>query len=705
MTGPAAWNIVFEPSLPVPLILVLGALGIAILAYSAWRGARGAPWRAAALGVTLAALFNPTIQSEDRAAVPDIAVILLDKSQSMGINTRSADAERALKTIEGELENLPEIETRIVTIDDNPASTSDDTAGTRGFTALERALADVPHERIAGAIFITDGQVHDVPRSAAMLGFDAPVHALITGQPDEQDRRLTVLEAPRFGLVDKSVKISLRIDDGNGSEAGTTLAPVTISVDGKQIGKRDIAIGAPASFSVPLEHGGPNVIEIDVAPGPDELTLANNRAVIVTNGIRDRLRVLLISGEPHPGERTWRNLLRADPSVDLVHFTILRPPEKEDGTPVSELSLIAFPTRELFVDKLDEFDLIIFDRYKRQNVLPLAYLSNVADFVEKGGAVLDAAGPSFASNFSLYRTPLSAILPAQPTGEITIGAFRAELTSAGRRHPVTAGLPEAGRLSENGSYGPPSWGSWFRTIDTVTDRGQTIMATPSGKPLLVLDHAGKGRVAQLLSDQFWLWSRGYEGGGPQSELLRRVGHWLMKEPDLEEENLAASISGTTLTLKRRSMDDTVPDITITSPSGKITTARPALVAPGRFEAHMEAREQGLYRASQGDLTAVAAAGPLNPVEFADVRATTTRLAPVTAATGGGTFWLGKNAADTPDIRAVRAGKDAAGNGWLGLRHNNQYVVRAVRQIPLLVGPLALLLLLGALALAWRREGR
>tara|TARA_R110000824_G_scaffold390760_7_gene587717 strand:- start:18975 stop:21092 length:2118 start_codon:yes stop_codon:yes gene_type:complete len=705
MTGPAAWNIVFEPSLPLPLILVLGALGIAVLAYSAWRGARGAPWRATALAVTLTALFNPTIQSEDRAPVPDVAVIILDKSQSMGINTRSADADIALRKIEAELEGLPEIETRIVTVEDNAASTSDDTAGTRGFSALERALADVPHERIAGAIFITDGQVHDVPRSAASLGFNAPVHALITGQPDEQDRRLTVLEAPRFGLVDKSVKLSLRVDDGNSNEINSALAPVTISVDGKQIARRDIAIGAPASFSVPLDHGGPNVIEIDVGPGPDELTLANNRAVIVTNGIRDRLRVLLISGEPHPGERTWRNLLRADPSVDLVHFTILRPPEKEDGTPVSELSLIAFPTRELFVDKLDEFDLIIFDRYKRQNVLPLSYLSNVADFVENGGAVLDAAGPSFASPFSLYRTPLAAILPAQPTGEITIGAFRPELTSAGRRHPVTAGLPDAGTLTGDNKYTPPTWGSWFRTINTVNDRGEVIMATPSGNPLLVLDHAGKGRVAQLLSDQFWLWSRGYEGGGPQSELLRRVGHWLMKEPDLEEENLAASISGTTLTLKRRTMGDTVPDITITSPTGKISMAKPELVAPGRFEAHVEAREQGLYRASQGDLTAVAAAGPLNPVEFADVRATTSRLAPVTSATGGGTFWIGKDAADTPDIRAVREGKDAAGSGWLGLQHNDQYVVRAVRRVPLLVGPIALLLILGALALAWRREGR
>ena len=111
--------------------------------------------------------------------------------------------------------------------------------------------------------------------------------------------------------------------------------------------------------------------------------MQNNRAIAVIEGIRDRLRVLLVSGEPHPGERTWRNLLKADASVDLVHFTILRPPEKQDGTPIKELALIAFPTRELFVDKLDQFDLIIFDRYRRQAVLPMAYLHNVADYVPR----------------------------------------------------------------------------------------------------------------------------------------------------------------------------------------------------------------------------------------------------------------------------------------------------------------------------------
>ncbi|HEY4345781.1 MAG TPA: hypothetical protein VGN05_15635 [Parvibaculum sp.] len=699
ISSAVSWEIVFEPSLPFALIVVLGLIGVAVIAYSAWRGARGAPWRTAALAVTLAAILNPTMRQEDRQSVPDVAVIVADNSQSMEIGDRPKESQAALARIEASLKNMHGIETRVVTVTGGAGGSGDDGAGTRAFAALEQALADVPRERVAGAIIVTDGEIHDVPKNAKMLGFDAPVHGLIVGRKNEKDRRLTILEAPRFGIVNEPVKLALRVDDTNAEQAGGQTAPVTIAIDGKQVMKTDVAIGQKTQVTLSLAHGGPNVIEIDAAPGPDELTLLNNRAVVVANGIRDRLRVLLVSGEPHPGERTWRNLLRADPSVDLVHFTILRPPEKQDGIPIDELSLIAFPTRELFVDKLHEFDLVIFDRYKRQSVvLPLEYLSNVVQYVEDGGAVLDAAGPAFASPFSLYRTPLAAILPAQPTGNVTVGGFRPHVTDTGHKHPVTADLP-------GGDVNPPQWGRWFRIIDSTVDRGEVVMDAPGGKPLVVLDHAGKGRVAQILSDHFWLWSRGFEGGGPQAELLRRLAHWLMKEPDLEEENLSATIVGSTLTVKRRTMADAAADAEVTAPSGKKTTLKLEKTAPGRFEARMSVAELGLYRIAQGDQSAVAASGPLNPREYADVRATDAVLKPIAAETGGGLYWVGKDAQDTPDIRAVRPGHDAAGDDWLGLRRNEQYLVRAVHQVPLLSGPLALLLILGALALAWRREGR
>jgi hypothetical protein len=689
------WNIVFEPVLPLLLVIALTLPGIAALGYAAWRGARGAPLRTAALAILVLAVLNPTIRQEEREAVPDIAAIVVDRSQSQEIGRRPAETDAALARLQDRLAREEGIETRVVSVASNPG----DEEGSALFSALERALSDVPRERIAGAIFITEGQVHDVPEDAASLGFDAPVHALIVGRKNERDRRLHVVEAPRFGIVDEPVALSFRIDETAADEGATGgTATVTISIDGVPDQTVEAAVGERTNISLALKHGGANVIEIDVAKGPDELTMLNNRAVVIATGIRDRLRVLLVSGEPHSGERTWRNLLKADPSVDLVHFTILRPPEKQDGTPIGELSLISFPTRELFDEKLDQFDLIIFDRYKRRNVLPLAYFLNIVDYVENGGAFLAASGPAFASPFSIYRTPLAAILPAQPSGETTIGGFHPRITDTGARHPVTAGLP-------GGETDPPAWGRWFRTIDVEVGQGKILMEAPGERPLMVLDHAGEGRIAQILSDHIWLWSRGYEGGGPQAELLRRLAHWLMKEPDLEEEKLSASVQRDMLTIERRTMEDETTPARITAPSGTVTEAALDETAPGRFAVTVPARELGLYRISQGDLDVVAAAGPLNPREFADVRATDKLMRPITRATGGGIWWVGEDAGATPGIRTVRAGHDAAGENWIGLKRNEKYLVHAVHQAPLMVGPLALLLILGTLALAWWREGR
>ena len=288
----------------------------------------------------------------------------------------------------------------------------------------------------------------------------------------------------------------------------------------------------------------PNIVEIEASPLQGELTAVNNRAVVSIDGVRDKLRVLLVSGEPHAGERTWRNLLKSDASVDLVHFTILRPPEKQDGTPINELSLIAFPTRELFQQKIDEFQLIIFDRYARQGVLPIIYFDNIARYVRKGGAVLVAAGPDYASSTSLWRTPLEVILPAEPSGQVTETPFRAQLSTVGKRHPVTRDLEGAGS-------DPPRWSRWFRVVDTRKAEGATVMQAADDKPLLVLSREGEGRVALLLSDHIWLWARGYEGGGPHLDLLRRLSHWLMKQPDLEEEALRLSSHGRELSIERQ----------------------------------------------------------------------------------------------------------------------------------------------------------
>ncbi len=617
--------------------------------------------------------------------------IVTDRSQSMALGKRAAQAEAARAQIKRLLAQQPGLILRETSV---TTTATGENNGTQAFAALNAALADVPQGRVAGAILITDGQVHDAP-SPASMNLRAPLQVLVAGSRGERDRKLTVLNAARFAIVGQWANLRLRVDDLGGS--GETSAMLNIRIDGKPFGQRSVPVGKDTDVRVPVAHEGENLVELSAGPGPAELTAQNNHAVVTISGVRDRLRVLLVSGEPHAGERVWRNLLKADPSVDLVHFTILRPPDKQDSTPINELSLIAFPSRELFQEKLGSFDLVVFDRYSERGVLPLAYFLNLASYVQEGGALLISSGPEFASFQSIFRTPLSQVLPVQPTGEVITRPFKPVVTEDGMAHPVTREL--AGR---NQDKTPPSWGRWFRILGANKVAGQTVMAGDGGRPLLVLDRVGKGRVAELMSDQAWLWARGFEGGGPQAELLRRLAHWLMKEPELESEALSAAIVGDTIRITRRTMAKETPAVKLTMPSGKVVDMPLTRIEPGIWRAETKGEELGLYRATDGILSTVAAAGPLNPKEVADMRATDEVLKADAEASGGSVHWL---ADGIPEIRRVDAGDTASGSNWIGLRSNGAYRVTALEQEKLLPQWLALLLIVGALLLAWKLEGR
>jgi hypothetical protein len=549
---------------------------------------------------------------------------------------------------------------------------------------------------------------------------------LLTGSAGDWDRRLILRNAPAFAILGEEVRLTLRVEDQGAvpDDIGGT-ADLSIAIDGGEPQTYRVPVGEDLELPVVLPHGGMNVLQFQLAAAPGELTDRNNAAVVQINGVRDRLRVLLVSGEPHAGERVWRNLLKSDASVDLVHFTILRPPEKQDGVPVTELSLIAFPTRELFVEKITEFDLIIFDRYSQRGILPMSYLDNVVQYVKEGGTVLMASGPEFGSVDSLYRSPLAEILPVIPTARVVEEGFRPGLTDLGRRHPVTAGLedyapdadPAALPLTGPGSPaaagtapgaapapapGEPAWGRWFRLVEVDQIGGQEVMEGAGGRPLLVLDRVGEGRVAMLASDHAWLWGRGYEGGGPQLELLRRLAHWMLKEPELEEEALTASAEGTMLTITRRTVGDPPGDLTITGPDGAETVLAMPETAPGRQVLEWEAPAMGLYRLAQGDLTAVVAVGPQAPREFEETIATDAVLDPVVAALRGGALWLEQG---VPDIRTVAEGRVAAGRGWIGITPRDAYLTQDVRIAPLLPAWLMLLLASTLAVAAWLREGR
>lgn len=676
-----ATALTLAPLLPWPWLAVLALLCTAIAGLALVRRARGGGLRLLPLAVLLLALANPRLVSQDVRPQTDVALVVVDDSPSQNLGQRRAQTEAALADLRQRLQRQPNLEVRVERVGGGED-------GTRLFAAAERALADIPRTRRAGLFMISDGRVHDVPADGGKsLGM--PLHALISGAPGERDRRLVVTRSPSYALVGKTVNVGLRVDDPGFSGA----VAVDIRVDGKSYLAAQVPANREALVEVPVNHAGANVVELAAEPGPAELTLDNNRAALGVSGVRDRLKVLLVSGEPHAGERAWRNLLKSDPAVDLVHFTILRAPEKDDRTPTRELALITFPVRELFEEKLGDFDLIVFDRYRQRGVLSPAYYQALADYVRQGGALLTATGPEFAEAGGLAATALGQVLPAAPTGEVLEQSFVPHVTALGRRHPVTAALP-----------GDGAWGPWQRQVGAEPRRGAvTLLTGADARPLLVADKVGRGRIALVLSDTIWLWARGFEGGGPHDELLRRLAHWLMQEPELEEESLSAEARGNRLTVVRRSLAPPPETVTVTTPDGSVHSVPLADQGDGRATAFLPMDRPGLWRVDDGDRTAIAAAGTLAPLEDAEPTATTALLSPVAVATGGSARFLSEGG--VPDLRRVNDGATAAGRGWAGLVSHGGNAVVGVRDLPLLPALILLILALGGLIAAWTREGR
>ncbi|MGR3484471.1 MAG: hypothetical protein ACU0BF_03945 [Paracoccaceae bacterium] len=683
---------VLQPLVPWAVLAGLVALALVAVALAAWRGLPGWWLRGLAGAALVAALANPSWRQADETPLPDVLIALVDRSASNRIDDRAARTDAALSTLQAQAARDDMLELREVTVGDDP-----DDGGTRLMAALDGALADVPRGRLAGVVAITDGRASDMDAAPAL---DVPFHALTTGRAGDWDRRLTVTGVPAFAILGEPVTLRLRIDDEGDVPIEGATADLTISVDGAEPYRFTVPTNQTLDLPVDLPHGGVNVLQFATPMLEGELTDRNNGHVARINGVRDRLRVLLVSGEPYPGGRTWRNLLKSDGQVDLVHFTILRPPGKFDGVPVDELSLIAFPTRELFLEKIDEFDLIVFDRYQRRGILPAAYFDNIRRYVVEGGAVMVTAGPAFAGADSLQRSALGDVLPGIPSARVLEEGFTPRLTDAGRRHPVTADLdgPAAGDPAA-----APAWGRWFRHVEVTPRPDATVAMTGAGdRPLLLLDRVGDGRVALMASDQIWLWGRGFEGGGPQLELLRRVAHWTMREPELEEEALRAQGDAGSLRIIRRTLSDGTPPAQVTGPDGEMTEVPLAPAGPGVFEAEIEAPELGLYRVAQGDLTAVAAVGPPAPREFTRTIAGPEDLAPIAEVTGGQVRPLSDG---QPSLRAVRAGRPAAGRGWIGYVPQGATTLDALRVTALLPAWAWLLLSASLILGAWLREGR
>ena len=704
----------FAPLLPLWVLAALGVVALALCGWGLFSRSRGAVLRLCATAVVLLWLAGPQRYHEQRRTLPQTALLVVDQSASMSLGQRAAIARQAADVLAQT--KVAGLDIRTVTVRGNAHD------GTNLFDALEQAAADIPPARFAGAMMVTDGQITDIPATVPERlrpardngGTPLPLHILLSARGEEKDRKLSILQAPPYAIAGQTAKLRVQVDDmGPGTQAGT---PVDLSmrVNGEDARHIPLLSGTAQEITVPVTQPGPLLLSLSASPLEGETSLLNNQTVAHITGIRDRLKVLLISGTPNQGERVWRRLLKADPSVDLIHFTILRPPEKDDGTPLSDLALIAFPVRELFQEKINQFDLIILDGFENRHILPHSYLENIASFVRRGGGLLLTAGPEFVGPGSLQDTPVGDVLPAHVTpgqDSMLVSRFRPTLTDTGRRHPVTAslpGAPKAGADLNSPAAVPGLWGPWYRALRPDSTHGEVLMNGPDNSPLLVLDRVEQGRIALLLSDQIWLWSRGEDGGGPQAELLRRIAHWLMKEPELEEEQLGASITDGTLNITRHSVGAPAPTtVTLTAPSGQNSTvALRTGENEGTQTAHVPVTDSGIWRISDGAHTTYAAPEQDNTHEMTDLRATATRVADMVHQTGGGVFWLGDTTADmrTPSIRLARSGA-LHGADWLAFVQRDAHLVTGRTPIPLLPAPLAMALALMLLCAAWWREGR
>jgi len=688
-----AW-VGFDPQIGTGWLLALsGLLVLAALLAGASR-LKSAILRLLAAGAVLLALLNPQRVEEDREPLPDTVLVIRDRTESTTVGDRAARMEALSAALDAEVTADPLLEAVAIDLQQSSLPGQD---GTRVLNVLSEGLGEVPASRLAGVVLITDGQLHDIPEEPTNLLPDGiPLHTLVPEGETERDRRMNVLIAPTYGLVEETADFTFRVED----EGSTGEAIVELRINGELRARQPVTLNEEASFTTPIDRRGRNTVELRVEPLDGELTARNNVHISEISGIRDRMRVLLITGNPHSGGRAWRNLLKSDPAVDLVQFTILTDPftQSQFHRNSSELSLIEFPTQQLFEESLDEFDLVIFDQYQRRTAnvrgrsRPLIWpnqMQNIATYVEAGGALLVAAGPGYATPDSLYRTPLAAVLPAIPTGEVTEEAFRPRINTEGALHPITDDFSGRDKL----------WGRWFRVIDTNVVSGNVLMEGPNAEPLLVIDKVGDGRVAILNSDQSWLWARGYDGGGPYSDIFRKLAHWLMGEPDLEAERLTAQADGDTLMVEQRTLSKNPEPVVVTAPDGTQQRVELTREAEGIWRGTARGSGPGAYRLDSGSTSDVTAIGALNPKEYSDLTATTKITERLAESTGG----LSYQNDSLPTIRRVSRGDKTAGEDWMGLIAHERYEVRESRRTDLLSAWIYLLFAGLCLALAWRRE--
>lgn len=686
---PLSHSISWQPLINLDLIAVFFVLGCLLILSFAYQQKLSSFLRFLALLVLVVLLCNPVIEKAHKELLNNVVLLVKDTSSSNAIENRAEMTSSAYDSLKEKLQQIERLSVKEIVLPDDPIK-----GGTYLTQRWLEAKDEIPTNQLAGTILFSDGLLHDTDLpDSTVLKESGPFHTLITGKKHERDRYIKVTKAPRYGIVGKEVELEFTVQDLPTSFSQTAF--VTITNDQTTLFARELSQGETTQISLPIDHPGSNIFTIETPALDNELTAINNKAILSVEGIRDRLKVLLVSGRPHNGGRVWRNLLKSDHNVELVHFTILRTPEKANIVPSNELALIPFPVEELFEDKIDEFDLIIFDRFTKYGLMPINYMNNIANFIKEGGAFLDVSGPESNAN-TLFKTQLDQLLPAALSGTTLKENYKPHVTDIGKRHPITQSISSL----------EDKWDPWYRQI-SLSSKKPDSLALLSGIneiPLLLISEVGQGRVAQFTSDQIWLWAKGIENGGPHQEILRRLSHWLMKEPELEAKSIRAQIDNQNVTLTIRDLAIGEDTLTLTAPDGSISTHPLTLDDMGQAQYSFKAEQFGVYKAAFRDASSVFVVGDFNTQEFSRLIATDEQSDKLARQTRGKTFWLDNDLENVPDVRTTQQ-KNASfyGHSYLALRDNQSTKTLSTTKTELFPAPLGLAMSCFFVILAWIRE--
>jgi uncharacterized membrane protein len=541
---------------------------------SPWRRAGVIGLRAAAATTALIVFIEPAVELRQVAREPNRIAVLIDDSLSMSLRDRARGPTRLeqARAIVGASAATFDSWRREHLIDfytfsdaltpssvDALARVEPAGRGTLIRQALEQVRARYDTGDLAGIVLLSDGVAtgelaaggRDGLTRDFLRSLDARVHTVWTGQPGLKDVSVAKVMADEFAFARTVVKVEAVI---RSTGYGERRVPVTLSRDGEALRRKWVTVGgkrveATVSFEFTPAKIGRYVYAISTPVADEEAVAQNNARAFVVRVIRDKIRVLQVAGRPSWDVRALRGMLKQNPNVDLISFFILR---TEDDMPMAsnaELSLIPFPTRELFLEELPSFDVIVLQNFNFRPYGITPYLENVRSYVEGGGGLVMLGGDlSFASG-RYTSTPVAEALPvelpnamAPPEALLDTGKFSPQLTELGQIHPLTALRYETADNLARWAALPALEG--VNIVLGAKDKASVLAVHPrlktrSGErmPVVVAGEYGDGRSLAVTTDSLWKWGfvaagrRGDEGRS-YSRFWENAIRWLTHDPDL-----------------------------------------------------------------------------------------------------------------------------------------------------------------------------